>query len=92
MEFKWPKDTLTGDKMVLEIELPEAGSYVLSILDDNNSNGRMDKNLIGLPKERFGFSNDARPGLISPPDYKDCLVNIEPGHNEIDIHLQRYIH
>jgi uncharacterized protein (DUF2141 family) len=46
-----------------EISLPE-GEYVLSAYQDHNGNGKLDVNLIGIPKEKFAFSNyDAK----SPP-------------------------
>ena len=37
--------------------------YALTVFHDENGNGRLDKNLLGIPKEGYGFSNssDARP-------------------------------
>jgi uncharacterized protein (DUF2141 family) len=46
-----------------------AGEYALSAYHDANINGELDKNLIGIPKEGFGFSNDAM-GTFGPPDFK----------------------
>ena len=89
LEFAWPKDTLNGDQMVLTFTLPEKGFYACSVLDDENSSGGMDKNFIGVPKEYFGFTNDARPGLFSPPSYKDCLVEIKESRNKLTIKLKK---
>lgn len=89
LEYEWPKDTLTGNTMVVEFSVPEAGNYALSLMDDENSSGDMDKNFIGYPTEHYGFSNDVHPGLFKPPSYKDCLVEISgPGH-ELIINLQK---
>jgi len=48
-----------------------AGEYALSAYHDANTNGELDKNLIGIPKEGFGFSNDAM-GTFGPPDFKQA--------------------
>jgi uncharacterized protein (DUF2141 family) len=90
MEFGWEKDTVSGSSMVIDFDLPAEGSYAFSVLDDNNANGELDKNFIGLPQEHFGFSNDARPAFFSPPEFEECLVNILPGVNDLKILLQRY--
>jgi len=90
IEYFWPKDTLTGEKMVVDFDLPVAGEYSFSILDDTDGDGKMDKNFIGLPQERFGFSNDAGPVLFSPPDYADCVVKMAAGTNDMSISLQRF--
>lgn len=88
MEFKWPKDTLNGERMILEISLPITGKYAFSVLDDENSSGDIDKNFIGFPTERFGFSNDARPGWFKPPSYESCIFEIKEEMNVVRIKLQ----
>jgi uncharacterized protein (DUF2141 family) len=39
-------------------DVPE-GTYAVNVFHDENSNERLDKGLFGIPKEGFGFSNDA---------------------------------
>jgi uncharacterized protein (DUF2141 family) len=46
-----------------------AGSYAVAILHDENNNQKMDKNLLGIPKEGYGFSNNAS-SAFGPPSYK----------------------
>ena len=42
----------------VNVEIPvKAGIYGLSVIDDENANGKMEYNLLGIPKEGFGFSN-----------------------------------
>lgn len=36
------------------------GRYAMSAFHDVNENARLDTGFLGIPKERFGFSNDAR--------------------------------
>jgi Uncharacterized protein conserved in bacteria len=51
-----------------------AGEYAVSVIHDANSNGELDKNFIGIPKEGFGFSNDAK-GKFGPPDFAQASFN-----------------
>lgn len=46
-------------KVVLD-KLP-AGNYAIAVLHDENKNGKLDTNLVGYPKEGYGFSNNNLP-------------------------------
>jgi uncharacterized protein (DUF2141 family) len=45
--------------------LPE-GEYALAIYQDVNRNKILDKNLLGIPTEIYGFSNNARRNFSAP--------------------------
>jgi uncharacterized protein (DUF2141 family) len=45
--------------------LPE-GEYALAIYQDVNRNKILDKNLLGVPTEIYGFSNNARRSFSAP--------------------------
>ncbi len=60
----------TGDTMTVELLLP-AGEYALSIFQDVNDNGKLERNFIGIPKEPAGLSNNLRP-RFGPPRFKDA--------------------
>lgn len=45
------------------------GNYAVAILHDANSNQKMDKNFLGIPKEGYGFSNNAS-AAFGPPSYR----------------------
>ena len=53
--------------------LPE-GLFALVVHHDVDGDGRLDKNVIGIPTEPIGFANDYRP--FGPPDFERCLVSI----------------
>jgi uncharacterized protein (DUF2141 family) len=44
------------------------GTYALAVVHDENMNGKLDTNLLGIPREGYGFSNDAR-GLLGAPSF-----------------------
>ena len=75
---------LSADRVeVLFRKLPY-GIYAVGALHDENANGMLDKNFIGMPKEGTGASNDAR-GKMGPPSFQDArfVVNAET----LTIHL-----
>jgi uncharacterized protein (DUF2141 family) len=42
------------------------GTYALVVVHDENMDGKLDTNLLGIPTEGYGFSNDATALLGSP--------------------------
>ena len=42
------------------------GTYAIAVVHDENRNGKLDTNRLGVPKEGYGFSNDARALLGAP--------------------------
>ncbi|PZX94844.1 hypothetical protein DOS84_04625 [Flavobacterium aquariorum] len=52
------------------------GEYGISTYQDENSNGKLDKNMMGIPSEDFACSNDAK-GFMGPPKYEDAKFNID---------------
>ncbi len=67
------------------VDLP-AGEYAISVFLDENNNGRLDQNMLGIPRERFGFSNNPRI-LTGAPSYRDCAVRVLDQENEMEIRL-----
>ena len=59
------KQTVSNGILKVKIQL-EAGIYGASLLDDENENGKMDYNVLGIPKEGFGFSNYYHKGFTKP--------------------------
>ena len=51
------------------------GDYAISAYHDENGNGKLDANLVGLPIERYGFSRDAA-GNMGPPSFDDAKVSL----------------
>ena len=57
----------------------QPGTYAISFFHDENDNGKMDTNFIGIPKEDYGCSNNAR-GTLGPPKWEDAKFEVK---NEI---------
>src|SRR5688572_9305143 len=65
----------TGTDVTVVFENLKPGDYAVSIIHDENENGDIDKNFLGIPKEGFGFGNNAM-GSFGPPDFKDAKVSV----------------
>ena len=67
----------TADAVTVELLLP-TGEYALSIFQDVNDDGKLERNFIGMPKEPAGLSNNVRP-RFAPPKYKDAKFAVTVG-------------
>ncbi|MPR33188.1 DUF2141 domain-containing protein [Salmonirosea aquatica] len=72
-------------KIVVDFEVPP-GRYAVAVYHDLNDNNKLDKNLVGYPKEPFGFSNNYRP-VVSGPDFQDCAFELTNQGKSISIKL-----
>lgn len=54
------------------------GEYAVKVFHDLNDNGRMDTNLFGIPKEPYGFSNNAM-GTLGPPSFEEAKFLVRGG-------------
>jgi uncharacterized protein (DUF2141 family) len=51
------------------------GTYAISAFHDENSNGKLDTNFMGIPREGVAASNDAR-GRLGPPKFDDAAFQV----------------
>lgn len=52
-----------------------AGVYAVVAFHDENGNGKLDFNPIGIPLEKTGFSRDAQ-GVMGPPSFADSKFEV----------------
>lgn len=94
----WPEDTSkafrVGPAPILSenktataewANLP-AGDYGVAAIHDENSNARLDRNFLGIPKEGFGFANNPHVGLAAPA-FKLAVVHVGCPITDTTIHL-----
>ena len=65
------------------------GVYAVQAYDDQNDNRRVDRNVLGLPKEAVGFSNDAPVG-VHGPSFKNAAFTYSGGEQTISLRIRRY--
>jgi len=54
------------------------GVYAVTMLHDENQNGKMDADWMGIPKEGYGATRDAK-GIMGPPKFKDAAFTYKGG-------------
>ena len=60
------------------------GTYAISVFHDENSNGKLDTNFIGIPREGVGASNAAK-GHLGPPTFDAAAFHFSGGRMELKI-------
>ncbi|MCF7569244.1 DUF2141 domain-containing protein [Sabulilitoribacter arenilitoris] len=76
--FKYFKTKIENNSCKVVFKDIPNGTYAISFYHDENENNKMDTNFIGIPKEDYGCSNNAK-GFMGPPRWKDAKFQI---HNE----------
>ena len=75
----------SGSQQVAFAQLPP-GRYAVIVIHDQNDDGRLDANALGVPTEGYGFSKDAR-GFLSAPSFDAAAVTIGDADESIAISL-----
>ncbi len=91
---KWMKTSLSGSKVAAKKgsvsvtfkDLPD-GDYAISLYHDENSNGKMDSNVIGIPTEPYAFSNDAA-GNFGPASFEQAKFKVDGEKKNIVINIK----
>lgn len=61
------------------------GQYALKVFHDENSNHSLDTNILGVPSEGYGFSNNA--SRFGPASFKDASFSLQ-ADTQITIHIR----
>jgi uncharacterized protein (DUF2141 family) len=79
------KPTKTGDTTLSWTDIP-VGEYALAIYQDLNGNKKLDTNIVGYPKEPFGFSQNIKP-KFSAPTFDECKITFNINNTTFSIKL-----
>jgi uncharacterized protein (DUF2141 family) len=63
------------------------GRYAAVVYHDENADGKFNTNWLGLPKEGYGFSNDASISW-RPPNFQEAGFEFDGGTRRITIHIR----
>ena len=66
---------VTGKEVIVVFENVKAGEYAISTYHDVDNNKELNTGFMGIPKEPYGFSNDAR-GTFGPPTYEKAKFKV----------------
>ena len=77
-----------GDVVMLDFGRVHPGRYAVSLIHDENGNGKLDTRLM-IPREGFGFSRDAPVGM-GPPRFDRAAFAVDHEAVQLEIRM-RYI-
>jgi uncharacterized protein (DUF2141 family) len=77
---------ISGGRSSCDFASVPVGTYAISVYHDENDNGRLDANFLGIPKEGVGASNDAN-AHFGPPKFKDAKFLVEGNPKTLVIHI-----
>ena len=79
-------EKVTADKtLVLHFKLP-AGKYAVQVMHDENDNGKLDANFMGIPTEGYGFSNN--PQVMRRAYFSEAKFDVTDAALDIVVRLR----
>lgn len=79
-----PIDPSTMTARVAFKDLPP-GTFAVTVLHDENDNGKMDTNFLGIPTEGYGASND--PNKMRAPTFEEAKFLLNAIEQTVDVKL-----
>lgn len=76
--------SISDKQAVCEFSGITPGTYAVSVFHDENSNGKLDTNSMGIPREGVGASNGAK-GHLGPPKFEAAAFRFSGGRTELKI-------
>lgn len=62
------------------------GKYAVMVIHDENLNGKLDSNFMGIPSEGYGFSQN--PRVMRRATFQEALFELKPGGSAVQIKLR----
>ena len=78
---------VTDRRMAIQFNNLPAGTYAIAVLHDENSDNQANRNVLGIPTEGFGFSQNPRI-IAGPPKFGEAAVLVAGRNTEVQIQLQ----
>jgi uncharacterized protein (DUF2141 family) len=75
-----------SDRQATETFKVPPGRYAMVVIHDENENQKLDRNIFGIPKEGFGFSNNPRI-RFSAPSWQAASTAVACPATQVDIRL-----
>ncbi|MFT4030932.1 MAG: DUF2141 domain-containing protein [Siphonobacter sp.] len=79
-------DPKGGSSSTLFIDDLPYGEYAIAVFQDENGDGKLTTNFIGIPKEPYCFSNNFRP-KVSAPKYVQCKFDYSEKSHQFYLQL-----
>lgn len=79
----------TAKEITVIFENLKPGDYAVSVIHDENENGELDSNIMGIPKEGFAFGNNAM-GMFGPPTFEKAKITLNKTNDRQVVDLKYF--
>jgi uncharacterized protein (DUF2141 family) len=83
------QSAVSGRHSVCSFAGIQPGTYAVAVFHDENSNGTLDVNFLGIPREGTGASRNAK-GHLGPPKFDDAAFRYAGGRLELKITIKYF--
>jgi len=66
---------IVDNQCIMVVDSLKPGKYAFKYFHDMNRNGKLDVKWMGIPKEGYGFSNNAK-GSFGPPSLEKTIFSV----------------
>jgi uncharacterized protein (DUF2141 family) len=66
---------------LVKITLPAEGWYAIAMFQDQDENGKIKQDKVGIPEEPYAFSNNIHP-RVEAPGFSSCKIYVGKGENK----------
>ena len=88
--FKLQVQEIKNGQAVFNFQFLPPGNYAFAVLHDENKDGEMKKNILGIPREGFAFSQNFKP-KIGAPDFEEASFKLNSGTNKVIVRMIYYL-
>ena len=81
-------EPMQDGRKTVTVKLPAAGDYVFAAFHDLNDNGKLDRNLLGVPTEPYGFTKEP-PSKWRAPEFGEISTSVG-SQERANIQLKRW--
>jgi len=85
--FKTVKALPSNGKATLQFNQVPDGKYAIALFHDTNGDGKLNTNILGIPKEGYGVSNNVR-NLFSAPGFEESSFRHGKSKTSLSITIQ----
>lgn len=86
-KFKGAILKIENKKVKWEVKNIPFGEYAIKAFHDEDCDDKIDTNFLGIPTERYGFSNNVK-GLFGPPSFDKAKFLLNKQDMQIEIKLK----
>lgn len=73
--LKGISENIADNKCIIRIPNLKPGAYAFRYFHDENGDEKINTNFMGIPREGYGFSNNAK-GSFGPPSFEKMLFEL----------------